>query len=238
VSRVEHIGNATLYLGDCRDVLPGLPDEPVITDPPYGIGFGYGASYCDRGGPAYRQLIGTLCGRRLAMLHYPAEMMREICPVLGSPDDVLAWVYPSNTEGRHFRLWGLWGLSVNLSAVKQRARNPECAKVKNLLVDSYTWWEQPQVKNTSGEKTDHPCQIPTSSVERIIKLTGAQAAIDPFMGSGTTGVACAHLGRRFTGIEIEPRYFDIAVKRIEDAQRQGDLIRDVLPRAKQDAMDL
>ena len=50
-----------------------------------------------------------------------------------------------------------------------------------------------------------------------------QTILDPFMGSGTTGVACARLGRSFIGIEIEPRYFDIACKRIEDAYKQADL---------------
>ncbi|MBM3553603.1 MAG: site-specific DNA-methyltransferase [Alphaproteobacteria bacterium] len=150
-------------------------------------------------------------------------MIREVVPVLGPPDDVLAWVYPSNTPGRNFRLWGIWGLKVDLSAVKQPARNPDSSKVKNLFVNSYTWWEQPQVKNVSEEKTDHPCQIPVSSVDRIIRLIGARSVIDPFTGSGTTGVAAVKLGCRFDGIEREPKYFDIAARRISDALARPDM---------------
>ena len=149
--------------------------------------------------------------------------MRLVVPVLGAPDECLAWVYPSNLP-RQFRLWGLWGLSANYAAVMQQARNPDCAKVKNLEVKSYDWWEQPQVKGNGSEKTAHPCQIPVSCVERVIKLTQASHVIDPFMGSGTSGVACLNLGAGFIGIEKDPSYFDIACRRIEDAQRQGRLI--------------
>ena len=62
--------------------------------------------------------------------------------------------------------------------------------------------------------------------------------LDPFMGSGTTGVACARLGRKFIGIEIEPRYFDIACRRIEEASKQADLFIDPAPQPKQETMAL
>lgn len=68
----------------------------------------------------------------------------------------------------------------------------------------------------------HPTEKPVPLLQKLVKkLPGI--VLDPFMGSGTTGVACMRLGRRFIGIEIEPRYFDIACKRIDDAQRQGDM---------------
>lgn len=232
------IGDARLALGDCREILPTIErDVDFLTDPPYGIGFKYGGNYTDAGGEAYRALIAPLKGRNGALLQYPVEMMRDIVPILGAPADVLAWVYPSNLSGRHFRLWGLWGLEADLSQVKQPARNPEDSKVVNLMVNSYSWWEQPQVKNTSAEKTGHPCQIPTSAMERVLKLTGIRSAVDPFMGSGTTGVACANLGRKFIGIEIEPRYFDIACRRIEKAYSQPRLFPEPAAKPpKQEAM--
>lgn len=217
------IGAATLYNADCRDVLPTLGRvDAVVTDPPYGIGFRYAGVYSDQAGEEYRRLLAPLRGLPLALLQYPEEMMREVVPVLGAPDEVLAWVYGSNLP-RQFRLWGLWNLPVDFAAVKQPARNPEVAKVVNKMVASYDWWEQPQVKNTSAEKTDHPCQIPVSGVARILRLTRAASAVDPFMGSGTTGVACVEAGIPFVGVEIEERYFDIACRRIEQAQRQADL---------------
>ena len=182
------IGNATLYLGDCRDILPTLPKvDAVITDPPYGIGFKYEGRK-DDGRDLGGLLCGPLDGRPLAILMYPEEMMAQIVPVIGAPSECLAWCYPSNVK-RQFRLWGLWGLTADFSAVKQHARNPEAAKVVELMVDSYDWWEQPQVKNVTAEKENHPCQLPTSMLERIVKLTHAESVIDPFLGSGTTGVA-------------------------------------------------
>lgn len=220
--RKEIIGNATLYLGDCRDILPTLQDfGAVITDPPYGIGFRYGTHVDDPF--EYSGLLDPLRGLPLALLQYPEEMMRLVVPVLGPPGECLAWVYPSNLP-RQFRLWGLWNLAAHFSDVKQPARNPDCAKVKSLEVASYDWWEQPQVKGNGAEKTAHPCQIPVSNVERVIRLVRAGSVADPFMGSGTTAIACDRLGIPFIGIEKDPEYFDIACRRIEDAQRQGRLI--------------
>jgi DNA modification methylase len=81
----------------------------------------------------------------------------------------------------------------------------------------------------------HPNEKPVSLVARMINACTCQGGtvLDPFMGSGTTGVACAQLGRRFIGIEIEERYFQIACRRIEDAQRQGRLFEPQSPRPEQ-----
>ena len=67
-------------------------------------------------------------------------------------------------------------------------------------------------------------------------LPDAETILDPFMGSGTTGVACAKLGRKFIGIEIEPKYFDIACKRIEEAYAQGDMFIEPPKPAKQESL--
>lgn len=220
MSRIETIGNATLYLGDCRDILPTLPKvDLVLTDPPYGIGFNYEGEYKDSE-HGYQDLISILRGYPLALLQYPEEMMRLICPVLGAPDEVDLWVYNSNLP-RQSRMWGFWGVTVCFSAVKQKAKNFDCAKVENINVSSYDWTSEfQQVKGNGFEKTDHPCQIPVGLVERIIGLTSPVFVADPFMGSGTTGVACANLGKTFYGIDREPKYFDIACQRIENAYRQ------------------
>ena len=194
--------------------------DGVLMDPPYGISFKYDEHDDDE--KTYCELLESFQGMPVALLQYPEEMMRLVVPMLGPPDEVLAWVYPSNLR-RQFRLWGLWHLKADFNAVKQRCRNPESVKVKNEMVASYDWWEQPQVKNVSAEKTAHPCQIPVSSVERVLRLTGIKYPLDPFMGSGTTGVAASRIGLPFVGIEKSPAYFDIACKRIEDAQRQGDM---------------
>lgn len=225
--RKEIIGNATLYLGDSRDILPGLLKMgAVITDPPYGIGFEYEASYKDKDGVFYQELLAPLKGLPLALLQYPEEMMRLVVPVLGAPDDCLVWCYNSNLP-RQSRLWGFWGLRPDWSRVKQFAKNPESKKVTSLLVNSYDWLSDiQQVKNVSEEKTKHPCQLPTLLVERVITLVNPESVVDPFMGSGTTGVASMLTGKQFIGIEIEPKYFDIACERIENAQRQGNMFEE------------
>ena len=86
----------------------------------------------------------------------------------------------------------------------------------------------------------HPNEKPLDLVKHFLNLHSDvnQTILDPFMGSGTTGVACAKLGRKFIGIEIEPRYFEIACKRIEDAYRQGDFLREApQPRPEQLAFE-
>ena len=87
-----------------------------------------------------------------------------------------------------------------------------------------------------GEVRVHPTQKPVAVMEWVLGFVKAHTILDPFMGSGTTGVACARLGRRFIGCEIEPRYFDIACKRIEEAYRQPRLFAEPAPKAVQEAM--
>jgi len=221
----REIGNATLYLGDCLEILPHLPKvDAVITDPPYGIGFKYGVSYIDKGGDDYMRLIAILKGYPLALLQYPEEMMRYCVPVLGAPDDCFIWCYNS-MNNRQSRIWGFWGIKPDWSQVKQLPKNPLDKRITGEQCDSgvrhYDWCaDLQQVKNVSEEKTEHPCQLPSELVGRVISFAKAETVMDPFMGSGTTGVACMNLGRKFIGIEIEPKYFEIACERIENAQRQ------------------
>ena len=81
--------------------------------------------------------------------------------------------------------------------------------------DLYDWWFVNQVKNVSKEKTSHPCQMPLEVMKNIIGIIPKEYIIfDPFMGSGTTGVACDELGRDFIGCEIDEDYFDIACQRM------------------------
>ena len=79
------------------------------------------------------------------------------------------------------------------------------------------------VESVPVQKNGHPCPRSLLHVRWLVDWWGSGVVLDPFMGSGTTGVACARLGRKFIGIEIEPKYFDIACKRIEAAYAQGRL---------------
>ena len=112
-----------------------------------------------------------------------------------------------------------------MSKGHQPYKNPNDKRVKALIAKGskgaklYDWWEINQVKNVSKEKTKHPCQMPVEVMRRIIQILPDDATIiDPFMGSGTTGVACKELGRKFVGIELDERYFEIAEARIKYAE--------------------
>jgi site-specific DNA-methyltransferase (adenine-specific) len=86
--------------------------------------------------------------------------------------------------------------------------------------------------------TEHPAPFPVELPLRVLETVSAGTVLDPFMGSASTALACIRRGRRFTGIEIEPRWFDLSRRRIEQAYRQGDLIRDVYEKPKQTALPL
>jgi site-specific DNA-methyltransferase (adenine-specific) len=232
--RVEQIGNATLYLGDSREILPVVGSgDVVVTDPPYGISFKY-SSYEDSEA-AFLISVAALRGMPLALLQYPEEMMRLVVPVLGAPSETLTWIYGSNLP-RQTRMWGFWNCDVDPARSKQLARNPEAAKVKSLIVAGYDWREIQQVKHASADKTAHPCQLPIDVALWVLECVTGETVCDPFMGSGTTGVACVKLGRRFIGIEIDEGYFNIACKRIRDAVAQPDFFIESAPKPEQTTM--
>lgn len=224
IRKEELADGITLYLGDCREVLPFLPHDrvAVVSDPPYGINYQYGDAYDDNGGEAYKALLEALKPFPRCLLQYPEETMKVFVTMFGAPDEVFTWCYNANTA-RQSRLFSFWGLDVDFGRVLVPAKNPTDSRVASR-VSSYDWTADfQQIKNVSLEKTDHPCQVPTALMLRIIRFIEAETIIDPFMGSGTTGVAAIQAGRKFTGIEIEPAYFDIARRRIEEVLQQPDM---------------
>jgi site-specific DNA-methyltransferase (adenine-specific) len=201
--RIEQIGAATLYLGDCREVLPtmGLFDA-ILTDPPYGIGAAKGGAHSS---------IRDNAGWPVATWDdEPADI-----------DALLRVDVPT-------MIWGGNYFSVPPSSGWLAWVKPEAGSGFSLADMELCWTNLPIAARTMQYRrrdgNDHPTQKPIQVMEWCIGfLLGARTILDPFMGSGSTGVACARLGRRFIGIEIEPRYFDIACRRIEAAQRQSDL---------------
>ena len=208
MSRIETIGNATLYMADCRDVLPTLPKvDAVITDPPYGIETG--VKKC--GGS--RSLAWGEQTWDAATDQEGVELAIALAPV------AIVW------GGNYYRLpptrcWLLWD-----KCQPEEWYSTAHAEMAWTSMDKNTrTWRMSQVQAYGAMDKQHPSQKPLGLMEWCIKhANNPQTILDPFMGSGTTGVACMNLGRQFIGIEREPKYFDIACRRIEDAQRQGRL---------------
>jgi site-specific DNA-methyltransferase (adenine-specific)/modification methylase len=212
--RRELIGNATLYLGDCLEILPTLPKvDAVITDPPYGIGWVHsGIGYLKNG-----KMLGTKHGGENVV---GDDKPFDPTPFLPLARDALFWgannfadKLPPSTG------WINWdkGIAPGLSF-----SDFEMAWT-NQPVKAVMWRQQWCGFNREGEREprEHPTQKPVGIMTKCVeRFPRAQTVLDPFMGSGTTGVACMNLGRKFIGIEIEPKYFDIACERIENAQRQ------------------
>jgi DNA modification methylase len=209
--RIERIGDAILYEGDCYTILPQLPTvDAVVTDPPYGI---------SRSGQP-ETFTKNPKHKRRAHEDFGWDMSRPSAEVFAlireKSQDQIIW------GGNYFADmlpptmgWLYWdkgqpGLSMSDGELAWTSKNRALRSIvcnRSALVGA-----------------EHPTQKPLQVMSWCISLLpDAQTVCDPFMGSGTTGVACANLGRKFIGIEQEPRYFDIACDRIRAAYAQGRL---------------
>jgi DNA modification methylase len=128
-------------------------------------------------------------------------------------------VYNSNT-GKQHRDIAFYGVKPEFVNRGEEYKNPKDKRVMKLIARGrkprlYDWWNINQVKNVSKDKTAHPCQMPIEVMQNIIKtLPDNYTVVDPFMGSGSTGIACKNTGRNFIGIELDEEYFEIAKERI------------------------
>ena len=194
------IGLATLYLGDCRDILPTLERvDAVITDPPYGIGI---ASNPVR--QAHKKMEWDAAA--------PGSALISACIAAGEVAVLWGGNYFDLPPSQCFFVWDkVQPQDFSLAMCEQAWTNKKGpAKLFRQSVLSY--------------RKEHPTQKPIELMKWCIEQAGSpQTILDPFMGSGTTGVAAVQMGRQFIGIEREPEYFEIACKRIEDAQRIEDM---------------
>uniref|UniRef100_A0A6M3XMG1 Putative methyltransferase n=1 Tax=viral metagenome TaxID=1070528 RepID=A0A6M3XMG1_9ZZZZ len=211
---VEQIGECTLYLGDCLEILPTLGKvDAVVTDPPYGIGFKYENDGDDP--EAYADLIrGVVGGVSRLVEDGPCLFWQGML----NADKWHKWFPPG------FRLFAACKGFVQYRPTPIQyswdpivwwgnARNKPSVYAKDFHMQSLAPF------GAGRERILHPCPRPLEQVVYIVGIFTEKrdTILDPFMGSGTTGVACVQLDRKFIGIEIEPKYFDIACKRIETA---------------------
>ena len=223
MTRVETIGAATLYLGDCRDVLPGLGKvDAVVTDIPYEIStesnglrdIDYG-EWDGEGSTEIALEALAMCASVPTVVAFCAWQQLSRIPAMlpNRSERALAWVKnnPPILNGQHLFL-----SSIETAYYGKLAGawfGGHCTKA--------VWTGAAP----TGDEREHRTQKPVALMKWVLGNVCAPTAtaLDPFMGSGTTGVAAVQMGRRFIGIEREPAYFDIACRRIEQAQRQADL---------------
>jgi DNA modification methylase len=146
-----------------------------------------------------------------------------------APVKVVSWVYNSNTAKQH-RDIAFYDVKPDFKKVIQPYKNLNDKRIKERMARGimggrlYDWWNVNQIKNVSKEKTIHPCQMPLEIMKNIIGiLPDDYLIIDPFMGSGTTGLACRCLDRDFVGIEIDEEYWKVATDRINNVVIQENL---------------
>lgn len=210
------IGNATLYLGDCRDILPALPKvDAVITDPPYGIGEAAGKNK-SRGKLAVAKDFGNDSWDDEPISDDLIRAVREA----GKWAVIFGGNYYALPAAKCWLVWDKENGESDFADCELAWTNLPKA-VRRIR---YMW--NGMLRANGEPRGDHPTQKPVGVIAWAINHVPEpnRLILDPFIGSGTTGVACMNLGRSFIGIEREPKYFDAACRRIEDAQRQGRLI--------------
>lgn len=213
--------------GDCNevfvDVLRSYENIIVVSDPPFNIGYHYNKYHDKMNEDDYYKMLGFLFGSTPSVvIHYPEALYRLAHQIGKVPEKVVSWVYNSNTAKQH-RDIAFFDVTPNFNAVRQPYKNPNDKRIKKLIASGktgaklYDWWNINQVKNVSRDKTKHPCQMPLEVMKNIIGILPKDVVIvDPFMGSGTTGVACLELDREFVGIEMDKEYFEIAENRLKE----------------------
>ena len=213
--RVEQIGGQILVQGDCLEVMPLLGKvDAVVTDPPYGIGIA--------ANPVRQKHAKKDWDSFAATDHH-------INAMLNISDEQIIWGgnYFGLPPSRGFMVWDkLQPENFSLAMCEMAWRSKDCnAKVFK--------------KSVTGYDKSHPTQKPVALMQWCIGfLPDAETILDPFMGSGTTLVACQNLDRIGIGIELDPDYFAIACKRVDEATRQPRLFVEPPKKPTQEGMDL
>ena len=220
MAEIVKIGDATLYLGDCMDILPTLPKvDAVMTDPPYGIGADSHAGSSNNGWTQW-DVNGW-------------DLQRPEKKIFDAIRNI----------SKQQIIWGGNYFTDYLPPTMQWLVWDKGQRGFSLADGEFAWSSQQaaaRIFNYSRAEAlkdgkQHPTQKPVALMLWCIDKTKGNVVLDPFMGSGTTGVAAIQMGRKFIGIEREPKYFDIACKRIEQATKQEDMF---IPKMQQEQVSL
>jgi len=224
IVKEERIGGQRLILGNCLEVMPLLDTfDSVVTDPPYGMSFQ--SNYRIESHAVIQNDSDAKMLRFAAAIlahHSKYIWMRwDNLPDVPMPRSLITWVKNNHSMG---------------DLEHEHGRKTEvCAFYKG---NSHCFPNGRPTDVLIGTRTGnlfHPTEKPVDLMRNVIEWT-VGSVIDPFMGSGTTLVACQKLGRQGTGIELDPDYFDIACKRVDEATRQPDLFVEPAPQATQEVL--
>jgi site-specific DNA-methyltransferase (adenine-specific) len=206
--RIERIGQATLYLGDCLEVLPTLdPMDAIITDPQYGVGIDY---------EGHGDELQTVTAHTINFVKIASSKARVLAFTAGKWETELALYQQHPPRWRMVWYKGAQSTASPIGFNDWEAVLVYGDKVHNNAHDYF--YAQPEPMGNHG----HPCPKPVRYTEILIARLSKPGGVicDPFFGSGSAGVAAVNAGRPFVGIELEPKFFDIGCERIANAQRQ------------------
>lgn len=230
--REEIIGDCRLILGDCRDILPTLGTvDAVVTDPPYGIG----------ADASMAKASGFKGGTMLAAKSQYAATDWDSCAV---SDDLMAAVMAAGRwniifGGNYYALpasscWLVWDKEVNGHFADCELAWTNLPKAVRRIRHMWNGMLRKGQEERHGHPTQKPVEVMVWALNHL--PPEAKTILDPFAGSGTTGVACALTDRAFIGIEREPSYFDIACRRIEEAYKQPRLFAEPVAKPIQEVL--
>ena len=232
--RKEVIGDATLYLGDCREIVPAIePCDAFCSDPPYGQAVKVNTFYA--GGKRSRAVLQRSGGPSVVHGVMHAPIFGDDAPF--DPLPLLKWIghRPAIVWGAHkfadrmpAGSWLVWDKVPN--GKRRNQGDGEAAwtnlehplRIYRLLWDGLCVGKGARHEVTAGQQRVHPTQKPEALMAWCLRQIPANAisVCDPYMGAGSTGVAALKSGRRFTGIEIVPEYFEISCRRIAETWKQ------------------
>lgn len=240
------IGDAQLYLGDCRDVLPTLGKvDAVVTDPPYGQAYKVNTFYA---GGTRESAVVQRNGKFLKVspnIYEPIEGDHkpfDPAHLLQLAPEIIIFGAHKFADRLPPGGWLVWD-KVPTGKIRDQGdgevawiNRDQPLRIFRLLWDGLCVGEGARHEVTAGQKRHHPAQKPEALMSWCLGFVKGRTILDPYMGAGATGVAAVKQQRAFVGIEISPRYFDIACRRIEQAYAQPDMFIAPPPKPVQGAM--
>lgn len=240
MSRIETIGRATLYEGDCLELIPSLATvDHIVCDPPYEASLHAAKSHLSNlrkdAGPELREIdFAAIDEIRAPFVALASKFCTGWLIAFCTVEGVWQWADHINASPMRYKRGCIWVKPDSTPQLNGQgpAQGAECFVCAWAGAGRAKWnaggkrGVYTHCVNNRERHGKHPTEKPRKLMAEILAdfTNPDETILDPFMGSGTTGVAAVQMGRDFIGIEKEPKYFDIACKRIEDAQRQGDFL--------------